>query len=185
LLGRGSGEFDLASWTEAISKWVWSIYIGAFRNAIHVGTQTGYYDLQIGEAFIAQWRNWQAGASQRGRDAAFQVADKVRQIFGFRQLQIHPSNDGKTLVVFVDGKSYLLPVLGAGIAQMIVVRANVAMKNPSSIFIDEPELNLHPTLQRDFLAALGGFAQEGVVFATHSVGLAQSEADLVYSVRRV
>jgi hypothetical protein len=52
------------------------------------------------------------------------------------------------------------------------------------ILIDEPELNLHPALQLDFLNTLGSFASHGVLFATHSVGLARAASDAVYSVRR-
>jgi hypothetical protein len=50
--------------------------------------------------------------------------------------------------------------------------------------IDEPELNLHPRLQLDFLTALGSYAEDGVWFSTHSVGLARAAAERVYSVIR-
>src|SRR5207237_866410 len=40
-------------------------------------------------------------------------------------------------------------------------------------------------LQRDFLIALGLYAKWGVLFATHSLGLAHCDAELTYSVRRI
>jgi ABC-type cobalamin/Fe3+-siderophores transport system ATPase subunit len=61
----------------------------------------------------------------------------------------------------------------------------VAVRRPSFILIDEPELNLHPSLQLDFLTTLARYCRRGVVFATHSVGLARAIGQEVYSVRRL
>jgi len=51
------------------------------------------------------------------------------------------------------------------------VLGNAALKKPSFILIDEPEISLHPSLQLKFLMKLAGYASEGVVFATHNIGL--------------
>jgi energy-coupling factor transporter ATP-binding protein EcfA2 len=72
--------------------------------------------------------------------------------------------------------------MGAGLPQFIMVLANVAIKEPELLVIDEPELNLHPTLQLKFLEALAKYAKH-VIFATHSLGLARA-AERVYSVTR-
>ena len=77
-----------------------------------------------------------------------------------------------------------MPELGSGIGQFIVVLANAAINQPSYILIDEPEVSLHPSLQFDFLESLASYATEGVLFATHSLGLAKGYSDRVYSVRK-
>jgi hypothetical protein len=61
---------------------------------------------------------------------------------------------------------------------------NAAVAQPCYILIDEPELNLHPSLQVDFLTVLGDFAEHGTLFSTHSIGLARTAADRIYSVVR-
>lgn len=43
-------------------------------------------------------------------------------------------------------------------------------------------MNLHPALQIDFLTTLASYAPLGVIFATHSFGLARTAGDWVYSV---
>jgi prefoldin subunit 5 len=43
---------------------------------------------------------------------------------------------------------------------------------------------LHPLLQLDFLTTVGAYATEGLLFATHSVGLARASAERIYSVRK-
>jgi len=75
--------------------------------------------------------------------------------------------------------------LGSGITQFIVVLAHAAASKPALILIDEPELNLHPSLQLDFLTTLSSYASQGTLFATHSIGLARAASDRIYSVRTV
>lgn len=52
------------------------------------------------------------------------------------------------------------------------------------ILIDEPELNLHPALQQRFIEQLSEFSPNGMIFATHSLGLARSCADKIYSFKK-
>jgi len=88
------------------------------------------------------------------------------------------------LVIVNNKKSYKLPELGSGLTQFILVLGNAAIRNPSYVLIDEPELNLHPSLMLDFLTTLASYADAGVVFATHSIGLARAGADRIYSLRK-
>jgi energy-coupling factor transporter ATP-binding protein EcfA2 len=90
----------------------------------------------------------------------------------------------QTLQVVVDGKPYMLDELGAGLSQFVIVFAAVAIRKPTFILIDEPELNLHPSLQLDFLTSLASYARDGVIFATHSLGLARAAAEEVVSLKR-
>ncbi len=61
---------------------------------------------------------------------------------------------------------------------------NVLIQRPSFLLIDEPELNLHASLQLDFLQTLARYTDHGVVFATHSLGLARTAADNVYTLTK-
>jgi hypothetical protein len=89
------------------------------------------------------------------------------------------------LQVIVDDEPYALPELGAGLAQFLVALAFVWFRRPPWVFIDEPESNLHPSLQLDFLTTLAKYTKHGVVFATHSIGLARAVAPRISSVRRL
>jgi ABC-type cobalamin/Fe3+-siderophores transport system ATPase subunit len=89
-----------------------------------------------------------------------------------------------TLIAYVNGRQYGLAELGSGVAQFLILLVSAAVKRPSYVLIDEPELNLHSSLQSDFLTTLASYATHGVVFATHSLGLARSSATSVYSLQR-
>ncbi|MBR1170417.1 ATP-dependent nuclease [Bradyrhizobium liaoningense] len=162
-----------------------TLYIGPFRNIINVGANVGYFDIQIGDAFVSQFRDLKTGASKKNSAGMQRLIEDVRRIFEFESLAIEPSSDNKSLHITINGKPFKQHELGSGLSQFIVVLANAAIRRPSLILIDEPELNLHPRLQLDFLTALGSYATDGVWFSTHSLGLARSAAERVYSIQRV
>lgn len=92
-----------------------------------------------------------------------------------------PQPDEQTLQVFINKKSYKLPELGSGLTQFILVLAGAATRQSSYILIDEPELNLHASLQLDFLTTLASYAGEGILFCTQNIGLARASAERIYS----
>lgn len=159
-------------------------YFGPFRNAINTGAGS-YFDLQLGTGFINQWHRWKTGSNKSQNRAIGRVTEDVRRLIGARTLEITASTELGTLQVSVDGKPHKLPELGAGFAQLVVVLGNALVQKPSMIIIDEPELNLHPGLQSDFLTTLGSYTKLGtVLFATHSIGLARASADRCFTVQK-
>ena len=176
--------FDCSAMMSSIADVAGTMYVGPYRNIISEN-QNDYYDLEIGNRFIGTWHNWKSGPSKKHNMAIQSISENIRNIFKFDRLEINPSAIGNTLHVILDGKPYRLTELGAGLAQFIIVFANAAIKQPRVLLIDEPELNLHPTLQSAFLTALGGYASHKVIFATHSIGLARTVAEQVYSFRKV
>ncbi|MDP8212118.1 MAG: AAA family ATPase [Candidatus Zapsychrus exili] len=161
-----------------------TIYIGAFRNAINKGAGK-YFDIDIGTGFISTWNSWKTGSLKEKNRKIISVTNDIRRLLGFKTLEISASDNKETLQITIDGKPYLLREVGSGIAQLIVVLANAAIQEPAYILIDEPELNLHPSLQSDFLMSLAAYAKEGILYATHSLGLARAHSERVYSVRVV
>jgi ABC-type Na+ transport system ATPase subunit NatA len=186
-----SRQLDLDFFVDAFRRISRTIYIPAFRNAVNAGaaamsagTPANYFDIDVGQAFVQRWREYQTGDSIKRNELTFRVVQDIGRIFGFRELQIHASADMTTLQLIVDGKSYRLEELGSGLAQFVLTLGNVATRECAYILIDEPELGLHPTLQIDFLMTLASFAEEGVLFSTHSVGLARATADSIYALIR-
>lgn len=177
-------SIDLRRYRTAFHALSRSAYLGPYRNAVNVGGNSGYYDLHIGQDFISQWDQWKTGPIRGHNRAAIGIENEIRDLFAFRTLSINAAPGNETLLVNIDDEPYQLHEHGAGIAQFIVVLAFVAMTRPTYVFIDEPELHLHPTLQLSFLTTLGRYATHGVGFATHSVGLARSVGRSVYSVVR-
>lgn len=159
------------------------VYIGPFRNAINIGGSDNYFDTRIGQQFISQWDNFKSGDSKSNIKATLKLTQDIGSIFRFQSLEINADINNKNLNVIINGKPYKLDELGSGLAQFIVILANIAITHPSWILIDEPELNLHPSLQIDFLTTLASYSTDGVIFATHNLGLARACAERIYSFR--
>lgn len=156
------------------------IYIGPFRNAISEGSGR-YFDLSIGTEFIDQWNTWKTGPSKKDNLLIEKITEDIRNIFEFESLEINSSQSLKTLQFIINNKPYKLKELGAGISQFVIVLGNIATRKPTYLLIDEPELNLHPSLQLDFLTTIASYTSRGVIYASHSIGLARSSADIIYS----
>jgi len=159
-----------------------TMYIGPFRNAIHVGGTQNYYDIHTGDAFVTTFSNYKSGDNPSANEAVHEMTEELRRIFGFEKLEINPS--GQTLQLNIDGRSYRLSEQGAGFAHFVIVMVNVLVRQPKLLLIDEPELNLHASLQLDFLQTLARYTGHGVIFATHSLGLARTAADQIYTLAK-
>jgi len=178
-------QLDLSRYVAAFNDLATSLYLGPFRNVVNSGSNTNYYDLQIGQSFIETWDAYKTGNNRAQNRQAVSVERELAAIFGFDRVEINASPGNTTLQVIADDQPYQLQEHGAGLAQFFHVLAFVALRRPPFVFIDEPEQNLHPALQLDFLTTLAKYTTRGVAFSTHSIGLARAIGHEVYSVRRL
>ena len=189
----GGPKVDFARLMDGFNLLSRAMYVGPFRHisAFKSGDTTyssttfatgdNYFDLKIGQDFLQLWSSAQTGKRIES-EAISGLVRTLEGIFGFARLTI--SSDSRNLHINVDGKSFKLSELGSGLAQFILVLGNAVLRKPSYILVDEPELHLHPVLQRAFLNTLGLYATEGLLFTTHSYGLARANSDVVFTVTK-
>ena len=127
-------------------------YLPAFRHVSSLipgsSSQTNYFDMRVGRPFIDEWREMQTGRLRANRERIYSLIEEIRQVFGFEQLQISSSKkQGDALQLMIDGRPFDLQDLGAGLSQFILTVGTAALRNPTYILVDEPELSLHPSLQ--------------------------------------
>ena len=174
---------NVLEYREVFTQLAQMMFIGPFRHAVNLTGGEAYYDLKVGRPFISAWRAMKTGDDKQANQIAMRLTDEIGRIFGLQRLDINAAASDETLQLFKNGVPFKLAEVGAGLSEFIVVLASIAVKRPTWVLIDEPELHLHCSLQLDFLTALGAYATEGVLFATHSYGLARSAADELYVVR--
>lgn len=182
LIINGETRFDFNPMKEILNSFSKTLYIGPFRNALNEGSNQNYYDIEVGETFIQRWRSNQTGINKQSSESINQLVQDLKRIFRYDDLQINASEDLKTFRLLINHKAYNLSDVGSGLTQFILTLMNIAIKKPDYILIDEPELNLHPSLQLDFLTTLSSYAKKGIIFSTHVIGLARSVTENVYAV---
>jgi ABC-type cobalamin/Fe3+-siderophores transport system ATPase subunit len=156
-----------------------TLYFGANRNLVNEGAGGGnYFDLSVGTAFTNEWNHLKNGVQAEFAALAIKAESLIADLMGWNALSINASADNKQLLLTVNGTRRLgISELGAGVAELVICIVTAAVKKPSWILIDEPESHLHPALQVKFVEALTLLASHGVVFTTHSIGLARTCAD--------
>lgn len=157
-------------------------YYPAFRNAVNEGGNR-YYDLAVGTSLVELWDQWKGGVSKESRVSLIGIEKAIASLLGFTSISIQADNQNK-LNITINEKPYKLDEVGSGVAQLIIVLISALVEKPTYIFIDEPELNLHPSLQINLLSTLGSYTSYGIVFSTHSIGLARSVAEQIYIINR-
>ena len=171
---------------EIVHQFQNTLYFGAHRNLVNEGAGgSAYFDLSVGTAFIAEWDNLKNGIDSQNATSALQAERLIADLLQWPSLSINASSDKKQIYLTRNGKGrFAISELGAGIAELVLCIVTAAIKKPSWILIDEPESHLHPSLQIKFLEALTLLASHGVIFTTHSIGLARTCADSILVVEQ-
>ena len=159
-----------------------AMFVGPFRNAVNLGAAENYFDTSVGQAFIRAWDEWRSGSDRRSMDEAYEAIQEIRAAFGFDELDVHANPAQTTLNIRINESTFRLDEVGSGLAEFIMLLGNVRLRRPSYVLIDEPELHLHARLQPQLLQLLARHSRAGIVFASHSMGLARAIADPIYSV---
>lgn len=160
-----------------------SLYIGSFRTP-NAKSSGDYFDIKIGTDFISTWDDWANGSDITKRNKIIALRDELKELFGFKRFEISVHSNKSNLIINTETGSFLLDELGGGISHFILVLGNALIKEPDFILIDEPENALHPKLQQTFIRTLASKAKYGLIATSHSIGLARSTADHIYSLTK-
>lgn len=160
-----------------------SLYVGSFRTPSSKSSGD-YFGIKIGNDFIKNWDGWANGVDIIRRNKITELRDELRDLFGFERFEISVNTNKTNLIITTENGSFLLDELGGGIGHFILVLGNALILEPDFILIDEPENALHPRLQQTFVTTLASKAKLGLIATSHSIGLARSTADHVYSLTK-
>lgn len=75
------------------------------------------------------------------------------------------------ILVHMDGKTLPLDSLGTGVHEVVIIAAAATLLEDTIVCMEEPELHLHPLLQKKLIQYLFEMTENQYIFTTHSAHL--------------
>lgn len=146
------------------------IYIPHFRE-IHEDSKEAVDEKNInGQNIISalfKMQNPKVG-NENERQTFDEIQEFIRKLIGDPNLKVEVPHDKETILIEMQGNRLPLQSFGTGIHELVILCSALAIYKNYTVCIEEPELHLHPDLQRKFLKFIHDKTHNTYFITTHS-----------------
>jgi putative ATP-dependent endonuclease of the OLD family len=105
----------------------------------------------ISQMFVMQ--NPTIGQEEK-RKQFLQIRDTIRELLGLQNLEIEIPHTKDHIILEIEGNRLTLEYFGTGIHELVILCCALIIHNNHIVCLEEPEIHLHPELQKKFFEFL-------------------------------